>query len=190
MRRRKRLALRSRHVAIGLVVLAVVGWLPTAGVAQTLDDTVTFLTKFIGKQGIVRAPSCRPEDGDRLTLTTEVYAAIPTGTNLGLIELNHGTGLSRIGRTIFDLHDIASIEEGGSEAVDQTRTYQSVRVTCKGKTPCIEKLTFCVGEVPQRRVQVRADSLFFRGSSSAERVVKAFAHLQELVAAKDKASPF
>ncbi|GKS57189.1 hypothetical protein YTPLAS18_07160 [Nitrospira sp.] len=180
--------IRLINVVLGGLLLG--GLAPSWSFGQSLDETVTFLTKFIGKQGIVRAPSCHPEDGERLTLTTEVYAAIPTGTNLGLVELNHGTGLSRIGRTIFDLHDIASIEEGGAEQVDQTRTYQSVRVTCRGKTPCIEKLTFCVGDVSQRRVQVRVDSIFFRGASSAERIVKAFAHLQELVAAKDKASPF
>ncbi len=182
--------MNGRRFAAYAIMLALAALWPTVGPAQTVEETVTFLTDFIGKQGFVRAPSCRPEDGDRLTLTTEVYAAIPTGTNLGLIELNHGTGFSRIGRTIFDLHDIRSIEEGGAERLDQTRTYQSVRVACRGTTPCIEKLTFCDGEIRERRTQVNSDAIFFRGASSAERVIKALTHLKQLTVAKDKTTPF
>ncbi len=163
---------------------------PSAGFGQTLEETANFLSEFIGKQAVVRAPSCRPEDGERLTLVTEAYATIPTGTNLGLIELNHGTPSARIGRTLFDLRDVQQIDAGGEERIDQTRTYQTVRLRCKGGTACIDKLTYCDGEIRERRAQVRTDALYFRGASSAERAAKALSHLHDLITAKDKASPF
>lgn len=173
-----------------LVILGAIWLWPSVGWGQTLEETVNFLSEFIGKQAVIKAPSCRPEDGDRLTLVTEAYATIPTGTNLGLIELNHGTPSARIGRTLFDLHDVLRIEAGGEERIDQSRTYQSVRVMCRGAAACIDKLTYCDGDIRERRTQVRTDALYFRGASSAERVVKALTHLQDLITAKDKASPF
>ncbi len=173
-----------------LALLSLTCLWPSAGFSQTLEETANFLSEFIGKQAVVRAPSCRPEDGDRLTLVTEAYATIPTGTNLGLIELNHGTPSARIGRTLFDVRDVQQIDVGGEERIDQTRTYQAVRLRCKGGTACIDKLTYCDGDIRERRTQVKGDTLYFRGASSAERAAKALSHLQDLITAKDKASPF
>lgn len=166
------------------------GLFGTPATAQSLDDTVTFLTEFTAKHGLLRAPSCKAEEVGQLTVITDMYAAIPTGTNLGLVELNHGTPNGRTGHTLFDLRDIDAIELAGEERIDQTRSYQHLRVTCAGGRPCIEKLTYCGGEVRERRAQVKADALYFRGTSSAERVAKALTHLRTLLTAKDKASPF
>ncbi len=164
-------------------------WTATAA-AQSLDETVTFLTEFTAKQGLIRAPSCKAEEAGRPTAITEMYAAIPMGTNLGLVELNHGTPNGRTGHTLFDLHDVRPMEIGGEERVDPTRAYQTLRVTCTGDRACIEKLTYCGGEVRERRTQVKTDVLYFRGASAAERALKAFTHLHDLITAKDKTSPF
>lgn len=177
---------------IWTILLCASGWavLGAPAFAQSLDDTITFLTEFTAKHGLVRAPSCKAEDAGRLPVVTDMYAAIPTGTNLGLVELNHGTPNGRTGHTLFDLHDIEKIELVGEERIDETRSYPQVRVTCAGHKPCIEKLTYCSGEVRERRAQLQADSLYFRGGSSAERVTKALTHLHTLITTKNTSSPF
>lgn len=183
---------RNRHqlsVAIGLSLLSLLAEI-SATHAQSLEDTITFLSEFTAKQGLMRASSCKAEEVGHFPTITDMYATIPTGTNLGLVELNHGTPNGRTGHTQFDLHDIDKIEIGAAERIDATRTYQSVRITCKGDGACIEKLTYCGGEVRERRAQVKQDALYFRGASSAERAAKALSHLQGLMTEKGKSSPF
>jgi len=121
---------------------------------------------------------------------SKVYTLIPTGVNLGLVEFNHGRPNSRTGHTEFDLHDIEKIENRGRDKLDPERNYYAVRFSCKAGAACIEKVTFCTGEIPERQMHVSVDALFFAGPSSAERVAQAFNHWLGLIGTKDKNAPF
>jgi hypothetical protein len=163
---------------------------PYPALSQTLEDTSQFLTDFTGAQAVIRALSCKEEDIGKLPLVTRIYAVIPTGANAGLIELNHGSWNARTGSTRFDLHDVEHIDYDGEKTLADGRKYQAVRLVCRGKARCVEKVVLCQGKVNERRGQFTEEILLFQGASSAERATKAFQHLYQLIQTKQGTSPF
>lgn len=182
-----------RHKTLGLIaVLWMWGCLaaPLPAASQTLEDTSQFLMDFTGAQGVVLALSCKPEDVGKLPLVTRIYTVIPTGANAGLVEFNHGSWSARTGSTQFDLHDVERIDYDGEKTLADGRKYHAVRLACRGKSSCVEKVVLCQGTVSERRAQFAEELLLFAGGSSAERATKAFTHLLGLIVSKDTHSPF
>ncbi|MGE3154652.1 MAG: hypothetical protein AB7G48_18230 [Nitrospiraceae bacterium] len=173
-----------------------IGWIagcltvPYPALCQTLEETSQFLTDFTGAQAVIRALSCKEEDIGKLPSVTRIYAVIPTGANAGLIELNHGSWSARTGSTRLDLHDVEHIDYDGEKTLADGRKYQAVRLVCRGKARCVEKVVLCQGKVNERRAQFVEETLLFQGVSSAERATKALQHLQQLIQTKQGTSPF
>ncbi|MCC2639878.1 MAG: hypothetical protein K0S45_291 [Nitrospira sp.] len=173
-----------------IATLAVALLLPAAAVAQTLEETVQFISDMVNTHGFVRSLSCRNPKAGKPTRITEVYSVIPTGTKLGPVELNHGHDEVNTGFTHFNLHDIDSIEYNGQENRENNLVLYGVRITCKSSGPCIIKTSFCTGAVPKLEAQFSQDTLLFRSASHAERVTKAFSHLLAMVRSQQNNQPF
>ncbi len=176
-----------RH--LGWILPCLLVW-PAATFAQTVEDTVQFISDMTNTHGFVRGLSCRSPKAGKPTKMTEVYTVILTGTKLGHIELNHGHDEINTGATNFDLHDIESVDYQGQDNRENSLILYGVRFTCKGPGPCITKLSFCTGPIPQLEAQFPEDTLLFRSASNAERVTKAFSHLLTLVRAQQSTQPF
>ena len=170
--------------------LACVLLLPTAGVSQTLDDTVQFISDMANTHGFVRTLSCRNPKAGKPTKITEVYSVIPTGTKLGTVEFNHGHDEVNTGFTHFDLHDIDTIEYQGQDTRENNLVLYGIRITCKSSGPCILKTSFCTGAITALEAQFPEDTLLFRSASHAERMTKALSHLLMLVRAQQQNQPF
>ena len=170
--------------------LACIIVLPVAAAAQSLDDTVQFISDMANTHGFVRSLSCRNPKAGKPTKITEVYSVIPTGTKLGTIELNHGHDEVNTGFTHFDMHDIDRIEYQGQDTKENNLILYGVRITCKSNGPCIMKTSFCTGAVTELEAQFPEDTLLFRSASHAERMTKALAHFLGLVRAQQQNQPF
>jgi hypothetical protein len=175
--------------AFGIVV-AVYTLLPAVASGQSIDDTVRFISDMTNTHGFVRALSCKNPKAPKPTKMTEIYATIPTGEKLGLIELNHGRDEVLTGFTQFDLHAIDKVDYRPKETEERGVTYHAVQFSCAATTPCVVKTTFCTGAVNELETQLEADSILFRNASHAERVSKAFTHLLNLVRSQKSTSPF
>lgn len=180
---------RKMHRAMGILIAAG-SWLPGMASGQSLDDTVKFISDMTNTHGFVRALSCKNPKAPKPTKMTEIYATIPTGSKLGLIELNHGRDEVLTGFTQFDLHAIEKVDYRPKETEERGVTYHAVQFSCTGSTPCIVKTTFCTGAVNELETQLEVDSLLFRNASHAERVSKAFLHFLKLVHSEKNTSPF
>ncbi|MEX5219052.1 MAG: hypothetical protein NW701_14585 [Nitrospira sp.] len=173
--------------ATGVVILA--GW-PTAVSAQSIDETVKFISDMVNTRGFVRALNCRNPKATKPTKMTEVYTIIPTGAKLGVIELNHGRDDALTGFTQFDLHDIEAVEYRAKDTEERGVVYHAVQFSCAAGDPCVVKATFCSGAVTELESQFPEDRLLFRNASHAERVMKAFTHFLTLIRSEKNKSPF
>jgi hypothetical protein len=175
-----------------LITIALVGLLPwpPAASAQSVDETVKFISDMVNTHGFVRALNCRNPKAAKPTRMTEVYAVIPTGAKLGVIELNHGRDDALTGFTQFDLHNIETVEYRPKDTEERGVIYHAVQFSCVGGDPCVVKATFCSGAVTELESQFPEDRVLFRNASHAERVTKAFRHFLTLVQAQKDRSPF
>lgn len=172
---------------VGLFVFA--GW-PCAVSAQSVDETVKFISDMVNTHGFIRALNCRNPKAAKPTKMTEVYTIIPTGAKLGVIELNHGRDDALTGFTQFDLHDIEAVEYRAKDTEERGVTYHAVQFSCAAGDPCVVKATFCSGAVTELEAQFSDDRLLFRNASHAERVAKAFTHFLTLIRSEKHTSPF
>jgi hypothetical protein len=170
-------------------LLAVLTW-PSAAAAQSVDETVKFISDMVNTHGFVRALNCRNPKAAKPTKMTEVYTIIPTGAKLGVIELNHGRDEALTGFTQFDLHNIQTVEYRSKDTEERGVIYHAVQFSCAGGDPCVVKTTFCSGAVTELESQFPEDRVLFRNASHAERVTKAFAHFLSLIRAQKDRSPF
>ena len=182
----KQLRGRTLHA---ISVLFLVGW-PSTVPAQTIDETVKFISDMVNTRGFVRALNCRNPKVTKPTKMTEVYTIIPTGAKLGVIELNHGRDDHLTGFTQFDLHDIEDIQYRSKDTEERGVTYHAVQFSCTTGDPCVVKATFCTGAVTELESQFPDDRLLFRNASHAERVAKAFTHFLTLIRSQKSKSPF
>jgi hypothetical protein len=173
-----------------VIVILYYVLLPATASGQSIDETVTFISDMTNTHGFVRALSCKNPKAAKPTKMTEIYATIPTGAKLGLIELNHGRDEELTGFTQFDLHAIDAVDYRPKETEERGVTYHAVQFSCAGNTPCVIKTTFCRGAVNELETQLEADSVLFRNPSHAERVSKAFNHFLNLVRSQKSTSPF
>lgn len=164
--------------------------LPTAGFAQSLEDTVQFISDMANTHGFVRSLSCRNPKAVKPTKVTEVYSVIPTGTRLGTMELNHGHDEVNTGFTHFNLQDIDSFAYQGQDTRESNLVLYGVRISCNSNGPCILKTSFCTGAVTEVKGQFSEDTLLFRSASHAERMTKALSHFLTLVRAQQQNQPF
>jgi hypothetical protein len=163
-------------------------WTPAA--AQSVDETVRFISDMVNTHGFVRALNCRNPKAAKPTRMTEIYTIIPTGAKLGVIEFNHGRDDALTGFTQFDLHNIGSVQYHPKDTEERGVIYHAVQFTCAGGDPCVVKATFCSGAVTELESQFPEDRLLFRNASHAERVTRAFAHFLGLIRAQTDKSPF
>lgn len=180
----------SRLMRQGMRVLMLILLSPVAALSQTVEDTVQFIGDMANTHGFVRSLSCRNPKSGKATKITEVYSVLPTRNKLGAVELNHGHDEVNTGFTRFDLHDIDTIEYQGQDSRENNLVLYGVRFTCKGKSPCVMKASFCTGAITELEAQFPEDTLLFRSASHAERVSKAFVHLLTLVRAQQSTQPF
>jgi hypothetical protein len=172
-----------------LTLASLLAWSSTAS-AQSVDETVKFISDMVNTHGFVRALNCRNPKAAKPTKMTEVYAIIPTGAKLGVIELNHGRDDSLTGFTQFDLHNIQTVEYRAKDTEERGVIYHAVQFSCAGGDPCVVKATFCSGAVTELESQFPEDRVLFRNASHAERVTKAFVHFLSLIRAQKDRSPF
>ena len=78
---------RGMQQAFGVIVVFY-AVLPATASGQSIDETVKFISDMTNTHGFVRALSCKNPKAPKPTKMTEIYATIPTGAKLGLIELN------------------------------------------------------------------------------------------------------
>ena len=180
---------RGMQQAFGVIVV-LYALLPATASGQSIDETVKFISDMTNTHGFVRALSCKNPKAPKPTKMTEIYATIPTGAKLGLIELNHGRDEVLTGFTQFDLHAIDRVDYRPKETEERGVTYHAVQFSCAGDTPCVVKTTFCSGAVNELETQLEADSVLFRNASHAERVSKAFNHFLNLVRSQKSTTPF
>jgi hypothetical protein len=178
---------RRMLAAAGLFFLA---WWPAGASAQSVDETVKFISDMVNTRGFVRALNCRNPKAAKPTKMTEVYTIIPTGAKLGVIELNHGRDDALTGFTQFDLHDIEVVEYRANDTEERGVIYHAVQFSCAAGNPCVVKATFCSGAVSELESQFSEDRLLFRNASHAERVAKAFTHFLTLIRSEKSNSPF
>ena len=162
-----------------LAVAGLSGFLawPLAASAQSVEETVKFISDMVNTHGFVRSLSCRNPKAAKPTKMTEVYTIIPTGAKLGVIELNHGRDDALTGFTQFDLHDIQTVEYRAKDTEERGVTYHAVQFSCAGGDPCVVKTTFCSGAVTELESQFPEDRVLFRNASHAERVSSSWARL-------------
>jgi hypothetical protein len=170
-------------------LLAALTWPPIAP-AQSIEETVKFISDMVNTHGFVRALNCRNPKAAKPTKMTEVYAVIPTGPKLGVIELNHGRDDVLTGFTQFDLHNIQTVEYRLKDTEERGVIYHAVQLSCAGGDPCVVKATFCSGAVTELESQFPEDRVLFRNASHAERVTRAFTHFLSLIRAQKDRSPF
>lgn len=176
---------------VSLVMVFSCGALqPTAGFAQSLEDTVQFISDMANTHGFVRSLSCRNPKAVKPTKVTEVYSVIPTRTRLGTMELNHGHDEVNTGFTHFNLQDIDSFAYQGQDTRESNLVLYGVRISCNSNGPCILKTSFCTGAVTEVKGQFAEDTLLFRSASHAERMTKALSHFLTLVRAQQQNQPF
>ncbi len=180
----------SRLMRQGMRVLMLIILSPVAALSQTVEDTVQFIGDMANTHGFVRSLSCRNPKSGKATKITEVYSVLPTGNKLGAVELNHGHDDVNTGFTRFDLHDIDTVEYQGQNSRENNLVLYGVHFTCKSKSPCVMKASFCTGAITELEAQFPEDTLLFRSASHAERVSKAFVHLLTLVRAQQSTQPF
>lgn len=184
MRRRES---RLRFVAAAQLVVAA-AWSASAA-AQSVEETVKFISDMINTHGFVRSLDCRNPKASKPTRMTEVYTIIPTGATLGVIELNHGRYDALTGFTQFDLHNIGGVSFRTKDTEDRGIIYHAVQFSCAGY-PCVVKTTYCTGTVSELEAQFVEERIFFRNASDAERVTKAFDHFLDLVRTQKRKTPF
>jgi hypothetical protein len=177
------------HLLIVAGLFGLPAW-PSATSAQSVDETVKFISDMINTHGFVRALNCRNPKAAKPTRMTEVYTIIPTGAKLGVIELNHGRDDALTGFTQFDLHDIQTVEYRAKDTEERGVTYHAVQFSCADGDPCVVKATFCSGAVTELESQFPEDRVLFRNASHAERVTKAFGHFLSLIRAQKDRAPF
>jgi hypothetical protein len=177
------------HLLVVAGLFGLPAW-PSTASAQSVDETVKFISDMINTHGFVRALNCRNPKAAKPTRMTEVYTIIPTGAKLGVIELNHGRDDALTGFTQFDLHDIQTVEYRAKDTEERGVIYHAVQFSCAGGDPCVVKATFCSGAVTELESQFPEDRVLFRNASHAERVTKAFAHFLSLIRAQKDRSPF
>lgn len=170
-------------------LLTIPTW-PSTASAQSIDETVKFISDMVNTHGFVRALNCRNPKAAKPTKMTEVYTVIPTGAKLGVIELNHGRDDVLTGFTQLDLHNIQTVEYRPKDTEERGVIYHAVQFSCMGDDPCVVKATFCSGAVTELESQFPEDRILFRNASHAERVTKAFTHFLSLIRAQKDRSPF
>jgi hypothetical protein len=168
---------------------AMLTW-PSGAAAQSIDETVKFISDMVNTHGFVRALNCRNPKAAKPTKMTEIYSIIPTGAKLGVIEFNHGRDDVLTGFTQFDLHNIQTVEYRSKDTEERGVIYHAVQFSCAGGDPCVVKATFCSGAVTELESQFPEDRVLFRNASHAERVTKAFTHFLSLIRAQKDRSPF
>ena len=186
---RERMMPSGWRILAGLGLLIFAGW-PCAASAQSIDDTVKFISDMVNTHSFIRALNCRNPKAAKPTKMTEVYTIIPTGAKLGVIELNHGRDDALTGFTQFNLHDIEAVEYRAKDTEERGVTYHAVQFSCAAGEPCVVKAAFCSGAVSELESQFSDDRLLFRNASHAERVAKAFTHFLMLIRSEKSTSPF